>query len=226
MEYHKIDTIYARDQRGRIIETQYSRPEFAYLADLEWVFTEKVDGTNIRLSYDGTPRYLTATHEYIAGRSDNAQIPPHLLTTLIELMRGFRLDVVFETDSMDVTLYGEGYGAKIQKGGEKYIPDGCSFVLFDVKVGSWWLTREAVLDVGTALGIDVVPVVGTGTLADAVKLARAGFPSARWLGVELAEGLVLRPPVELFDRGGRRIIAKIKNRDFRGLRHGVSAATS
>ncbi|MGH7743252.1 MAG: RNA ligase family protein [Candidatus Dormibacteria bacterium] len=217
MEYHKIDTIFARDGRGRIIEGTYARPEFAYLADLEWVFTEKVDGTNIRLSYDGTPYYRTDTPipSCIRGRTDNAQIPPHLLGTLIELMRGMDLGVVFGTDPTDVTLYGEGYGAKIQKGGGKYIPDGCSFVLFDVKVGSWWLTRDAVAEIGQQLGIDVVPVVGTGTLADAVELTRKGFPSVKWPGVDLAEGLVLRPAVELFDRGGRRIITKIKYRDFR-----------
>lgn len=214
-EYHKIDSIFIRDDRGRIMEGCCARPEFEFLADRPWMFTEKVNGTNVRLSYDGTDDYLTHAHDHIAGRTDNAQMPPHLLSVLIDILRGSPLPEVFGTDPVDVTLYGEGYGTKIQKGGGKYIPDGCSFVLFDVKIGDWWLTRESVEDIGRRLGVDVVPVIGTGTLADAVDMARKGFPSARWPGVDIAEGLVLRPLVELFDRGGRRIITKIKNEDFR-----------
>lgn len=213
-EYMKIDTIFARDQRGRIMEGTYARPEFEYLADLTWVWTEKVDGTNIRLSYDGSPGFQSNEHTYIAGRTDNAQIPPHLFTRLVEIMRVAPFEVVFGADPTDVTLYGEGYGAKIQKGGGKYLPDSCSFVLFDVKIGDWWLQRDSVEKVASDLGVEVVPVIGQGTLAHAIEVVREGFPSARWPGVDVAEGLVIRPAVELFDRGGRRIITKIKHKDF------------
>jgi hypothetical protein len=214
-EYHKIDTIFARDQRGRIIEGVYSRPEFEYLADLEWVFTEKVDGTNVRLSYDGSPGFKTNPHAYIAGRTDNAQMPPHLFSRLIEIVRDMPLEDVFGVDPTAVTLYGEGYGAKIQKDGSKYIPDSCDFVLFDIRIGEWWLKRGDVEDVARRLGLAVVPVVGRGTLADAVDMARKGFASNRWSKVDVVEGIVLRPVVELFDRGGQRVITKIKHRDFR-----------
>lgn len=215
LEYHKIDTIYARDQHGRIVDGTYARPEFAYLADLEWVFTEKVDGTNVRLSYDGSPGFRSNEHAHIAGRTDSAQMPPHLLNRLIEVMRSAPFEDVFGTDPVDVTLYGEGYGAKIQKGGGKYLPNACDFVLFDVKVGDWWLLREAAEDVALRLGVEIVPVIDRGTLADAVDMTRKGFASVRWPGVDVAEGLVLRPSVELFDRGGRRVITKIKHEDFR-----------
>lgn len=214
-EYHKIDSIFRRDTRGRIIEGEYSRPEFEYLADREWEFTEKVDGTNIRLSYDGSPTFAGNEHAYIAGRTDAAQIPPHLLNRLMELMRAMPFGEVFGTDPTDVTLYGEGYGAKIQKGGGNYHRDRCDFVLFDVRVGGWWLTRDAVEDVAVKLGLSAVPVVDRGTLADAVEMTRGGFSSARWPGVLVAEGIVARPTVELLDRGGRRVITKIKARDFR-----------
>lgn len=215
-EYHKIDSVFLRDQRGRIVEGVYSRPEFAYLADLEWVWTEKVDGTNIRLTYHGGPGFRGDEHAHIAGRTDGAQVPPHLLHRLIDIMRAAPFEAVFpDLDGDTVILHGEGYGAKIQKIGVKYLPDRADFVLFDVRVGSWWLTRDAVEDVAAKLGLDVVPVLGRGTLADAVDMTRRGFPSARWPGVDVAEGLVLRPAVELFDRAGRRIITKIKTRDFR-----------
>jgi len=213
-EYHKIDTVFARDTKGRIIEGQYSRPEFEYLADREWVFTEKVDGTNIRLSYDGQPTFRGNEHAYIAGRTDNAQLQPGLLQRLIEVMRAAPFEQVFKPGD-EVVLYGEGYGAKIQKGGGNYLPDSCDFVLFDVRVGTWWLRRDAVEDVAANLGLAVVPILGKGTLADAVELTREGFASARWPGVAVAEGLVLRPAVELFDRRGERVITKIKHKDFR-----------
>ena len=49
-EYHKIQSVFKRDiANGKIIEGKYSLPEFEYLKDNQWVFTEKVDGTNIRI---------------------------------------------------------------------------------------------------------------------------------------------------------------------------------
>lgn len=215
-EYHKINSVFYRDDRGNMLEGRYARPEFEYLAENEWVFTEKVDGTNVRLRYDGSPEFRGNEHAYVAGRTDAAQLPPHLLARLMEVMKSAPFEDVFPdaSDVHDVVLYGEGYGARIQRGGGDYLPDGCDYVLFDVRVGGWWLRRDAVEDVAGRLGLSVVPIVGRGTLADAVELVRAGFPSTRWTGVSVAEGLVLRPTVELFDRGGRRIITKIKHRDL------------
>lgn len=68
-------------------------------------------------------------------------------------------------------------------------------------------------DVAAMLGLDVVPIIGTGTLYDMVEMARHGFTS-RW-GNFTAEGIVARPHVELQSRGGQRVITKIKHRDFR-----------
>ena len=51
-EYHKIQSLFLRDpatQHRTFLHGQWSMPEFEYLADLEWTFTEKVDGTNIRV---------------------------------------------------------------------------------------------------------------------------------------------------------------------------------
>ena len=48
-EYHKIQTVFKRDPETNhrtLLEGQYSMPEFEYLANNQWVFTEKIDGTN------------------------------------------------------------------------------------------------------------------------------------------------------------------------------------
>ena len=120
-----------------------------------------------------------------------------------------KLGEVFSDGS--VVLYGEGYGAKIQKGGSNYRADQ-DFVLFDVRVGQWWLQRKDVEDVAQKLSLDVVPVIGEGTLYDAVAQAKAGIEST-WGGFQ-AEGIVARPKTELNARSGHRLIAKIKCRDF------------
>ena len=206
-EYHKIQTIFKRDmasKRKTLMEGDWTLPEFEYLAGNAWTFTEKVDGTNIRVIFkDGAVAF--------GGRTEDADIPLPLLGRLNErfLPLARKLGEVF-TDGAAV-LYGEGYGAKIQKGGGHYRADQ-DFVLFDVRVGPWWLQRADVEDVAQKLGLDVVPVIGEGTLHDAVAMAKAGIRST-W-GDFQAEGIVARPKVELNTRGGQRLIAKIKCRDF------------
>ena len=108
-------------------------------------------------------------------------------------------------------LDGEGYGAKIQKGGGNYRSDQ-DFVLFDVKVGDFWLRRADVVDVASKLSLEVVPVIDRGTLRNMIELVQKGFGS-EW-GDFPAEGIVAKPATELCTRGGRRIITKIKHKDF------------
>ena len=205
-EYHKIHTIFKRDmeRNGKtLIEGQWTLPEFEYLANNVWVFTEKVDGTNIRVIFqDGGVTF--------GGKTNNAQIPAQLVTRLYErfLPLAETLQEVFGCDSC---LYGEGYGAKIQKGGGNYRQDQ-DFVLFDVRVGELWLQRADVEDVAQKLGIDVVPIIGEGTLHDAIAAVKTGITST-W-GDFQAEGIVARPKTELKTRNGHRIITKIKCCDF------------
>lgn len=206
-EYHKIQTVFKRDPATNmktLLEGEFSEPEFAYLAENEWVFTEKVDGTNIRIMVEGGRLNF-------GGKTDNAQIPAQLVSRL-EVRFFPRHDQLSEMFPDGACLYGEGYGARIQKGGGNYRSDA-DFVLFDVKIGEWWLQRSAIEDVAGKLGLDVVPVLGAGTLEAMVDMARTGFNS-RW-GDFPAEGIVARPMIELKTRSGHRIITKIKTKDFR-----------
>jgi len=206
-KYHKIDTMFKRDMDngGKIIFGQWAVPEIAYLAANDWAWTEKVDGTNIRIYWD-------AEGISYGGRTDNAQIPAALIKRLNELFydRQSKLAEVFPDSG--AILYGEGYGAKIQNGG-KY-KDHADFVLFDVKIDNWWLKREDVNDVAAKLGIESVPVVGYGTLYEAIDLVTSDNFKSHWGDFE-AEGIVARPTTELFTRRGDRIVTKIKTRDFR-----------
>lgn len=208
-QYHKIQTMFKREQQKpcRIIEGQWTLPEFAYLKDNTWVFTEKVDGTNIRVMWDGeTVKY--------GGKTDNAQTPMDLVERLHTLFDSKKelFNTTFvpkEGVQTAVCFYGEGYGNGIQKGG-CYKPTK-DFVLFDIKVGNIWLKREDIECIAQSFGIGIVPIVGKGTLQDGIEMVRNGFKST-W-GDFIAEGIVARPEVELNGRYGR-IITKIKHCDF------------
>lgn len=210
-EYHKIETLFERSpETKKLDKTKWRNPTVKMLRNCEWVFTEKIDGTNIRVWWDG--------HEVcFGGRTDKANIPKHLGEKLTELFGGETEEQMFEQlfGSKNVVLYGEGYGPKIQSGG--IYRDDVSFVLFDVNVDGTWLKREAVKEIADAFGIDVVPVVLVGTLADGWDYVQntefstlAKKPSAPM------EGVVGRPVEDVFDRHGNRVIVKIKRRDMEG----------
>ena len=115
-EYHKIDGLYMREEATkRLLPGVYRNPAVAYLKDNEWTFTEKIDGTNIRVVWDG---HRVAFY----GRTDKATIPARLLARLEGLFGGEANEQVFERHfgEKNITLYGEGYGAGIQKSGGDY----------------------------------------------------------------------------------------------------------
>ena len=206
MEYTKIPNIYKRETFGknRLIEGEFSTDELGLLRGIDWVWTEKVDGTNVRVIWDG---YRVS----FAGRTDKAMIPTHLLKRLEELFGGTDKEEIFEQTfgNKIVILFGEGFGEKIQKGGEKY--GRVDFILFDVWCGMW-LKRVDVVNIADTFEVKVVPIVGRGTLTEAVEFIRE-HPMSELRDDEL-EGIVCRPAVELQDRHGERIIVKIKCRDF------------
>ena len=209
-EYIKIETPFMRDMEGtkKLLEGVWRDKTLEYLKDCKFDCSEKVDGTNIGIVWDG--------HKVtFQGRTERANIPVHLTNCLIELFGGETNEQLFEQKfgSTPVILYGEGYGAKIQKGGGLYRPD-VGFILFDVLVnGSLWLQRESVEDIARAFNIDVVPLVMRGTIQDAVDFVKTR-PMSRISSSAPMEGLVCRPTVELYDRMGKRVIVKIKVRDF------------
>jgi len=214
-KYHKIKSIFKRDVDGNFIDGKYSTSEFEYLKNNRWVGTEKIDGTNTRVIWDG--KNLT-----FGGKSDKAQIPDILLKKLTELFKVDKFESMFPPPEdglpQNIRLYGEGYGSTIQsKMGMKYNPDGVDFILFDVRIGRWWMNRENIINIANGFGLLVVPILFEGTLLEAVERVAAGevkssFPNKTFDGF-LAEGLVLKPEVELFARNGARVITKVVYKD-------------
>ena len=209
-EYHKIETVFNRSTDGdkRLVWGDYRNETVKYLADNIWQFTEKIDGTNIRIHWDGH-------NVEIGGRTDKAQIPKHLMDYLSATFLTPEVEELFEQTygEKDVMLFGEGYGAKIQNGGD-YRSD-VSFILFDVLIGDNWQSREWVEATAKMFNVDVVPIVLEGTIGDGIDYVMQHNNST--IGNAIMEGVVGRPKVEMKDRLGNRIIVKIKWKDFKNF---------
>lgn len=209
-EYHKIETLFERDMEGtkKLIEGKFRHPLVDYLKDNEWIFTEKIDGTNVRVHWDG--------HTVVfGGRTDSAQMPVNLMYALQAKFSGTINEQIFEQKfgATPVTFYGEGYGAKIQKGGENY-RDDIGFILFDISINGIWLERKDVEEIAASFDVPVVPIVLRGTIKQAVDYVKSLPKSVTAKKEKESEGLVGVPTVRLLDHNGNRIIVKIKVRDF------------
>lgn len=208
IEYNKIETLYKRDMEGtkKLLEGEFRNPAVEFLKDNVWTFTEKIDGTNIRVYWDG--------HKVqFGGRTERAQIPSDLVNYLNSIFGTSEAEQIFEEKfgETEVILFGEGYGPKIQNGG--LYRNDVSFIMFDVLIAGNYQPRESVEDIAKAFGIDIVPIIFEGTIQEGVDFVK-GHPDST-MGTAKMEGLVGRPKIEMRDRCGKRIIVKIKWEDFK-----------
>ncbi len=205
-EYNKIYSPFVRDEiTNKLKEGEWSRPEFDYLKEKKWFATEKVDGTNIRIMWNGKDVTL-------GGKTDAANLPADLINTLQQQFSTItqRQKFAEKFAEKNVCFYGEGYGAGIQKGGT-YRKDK-AFVLFDVMIDGIWLNVGNVKGIAESFGMEVVPTVKEGTLAEIIEFVRAK-PKSNW-GDFVMEGVVARPEMVLLNNRGERLITKIKVKDF------------
>lgn len=222
MEYPKIETLFERDAKTfSVVPGEFKNRAYSLLKTWRW--TEKINGTNTRVmfapeftQFDGAvgcdrifPGKVT-----IGGRTDNAVMPADLVQGILDIVTVEKMAAAFQNP---VILYGEGYGGKIQSG--MGYSEKKKFILFDVLVdGQWWLDYEQITDIGGKLGLDVVPFIGDWSLEEATEFVKAGFmtriPGAA--ADKKAEGLVGRPIETLYDKRHRRIITKLKTKDFTG----------
>jgi ATP-dependent RNA circularization protein (DNA/RNA ligase family) len=218
-KYHKINGLYKRyrgtPNKGKLILGEYSQPEFELLKDIKWLWTEKLDGSNHQIEIVTQPLMPVEGRITIRGRTEKSDINPKLKNKIQEMIGIDKAFDVFKVgeNTPDVVIYGEGISHKIQSGG-KYFKEGkgYNFVVFDINVNGVFLERETVEEICNELELPIVPVRGEGTIDDAIDYVKAGMKSN--FGDFIAEGLVVRPKYELRNRRGRRIISKIKHKDF------------
>lgn len=211
-KYHKIPAPFERDMEGtkKLIEGKYISRTLETMnkhkVPFEW--TEKIDGTNIRVLWNGH-------NVEFGGRTDKAQIPEYLLKKLQEIFCNNETEELFEQlfGEKQIMFIGEGYGNKIQKVGAEY-RDDVSFILFDIYAieSECFLDRKDVEELAKTFGLEIVDIVLTGTIDDAIDFIRTRPKSH--IGNADMEGLVGRPIVEINDRLGHRVITKVKVKDF------------
>ena len=122
-EYRKIPNVFKFDEKYKKV-INLNEP-FKSLRKLTWVGTEKVDGTNIRIHWDG--------HKIeIGGRTDKAEFQVDLKTYLDSIFLTEEMEYIFEQvfGEKDAMIFGEGYGPKIQNGGT--YSDTPKFIVFDI----------------------------------------------------------------------------------------------
>lgn len=225
MKYPKIQTLFKRDEKTyKIVINDFSKPEFDAIKLYD--VSEKVDGSNTRIMYENddvtSPTDIKVRFD---GKGDNSQINTNLFSYL---QKTFTIDAFkkafmtahniegseIETYPLKVILYGEGYGAKIQKGGGLYRKD-VAFILFDVWVDNWWLQRKDVKDVADKLGIRYVPEIGIMSIDKAISYVKSKPNSLISEEPKEMEGIVARShPLMLFRDGVTPIMFKLKVRDF------------
>ena len=214
MEYPKTDNLWHRDPDTHLIQAgrfNKRRPDFD--AVNRWHVTEKIDGTNIRV--------VITDKVAVLGRSDRADLPKGLADIIFNTLPTDPHLIFEDTHGFDpstgdvMTLYGEGYGAGIQSGGN-YSSEK-RFRLFDVRVNETWLEWENVEVVAEVLNLRVVPVLASGVNLNTVIGLVARNSEVAYLHTNTnvrQEGIVARAMPNLFNARGQQVKFKLKNADL------------
>lgn len=164
---------------------------------------EKIHGTSAHIEYkDGTIVYFSGGEKH---------------SNFVALFSEEELKEKFtKLGHPKITIYGEAYGGKCQ-GMKHTYGDQLRFIVFDVKIGDYWLDVPNMDQVATSLGLEVVPWSEIST--DLVELDRVRDQPSR-VGIrrgcpdKISEGVVLRSLIELTTNNGERIICKHKTEKF------------
>lgn len=209
--YHKIAGPFRRAPELNTVDVgNWVNPTVELLADSPiWVATEKIDGTNVRLIWDGHNLSYN-------GRSNNADLHKDLRAKLDSYWNRIGVEELMEETfgESEVILVGEGYGAGIQKGGGNYSPTK-EFVGYDVIVNGKYLSFDNSRQVFDTLRIPALPAAVHGfDLLEIIDMVANGVYSQFGSRDFFAEGLVATTILPLTDNNGQRVIVKVKHDDL------------
>ncbi len=221
-KYPSIETVFTRDHSTNLLNFgDIRQPEVALIN--RWSISEKIDGTNIRVT-------VTLDDMVVKGRTDKAELPKGLEdavrasfpehAALLDYFAGGKPDGTL-SDDWNVTFYGEGYGAGIQKAGKEYSATK-RFRCFDLLYGGkHWAADYTMREVCADLGIPTAPWLGVLTfIPDRREELTRAFPESRVAREERdaffeGEGIVAKPERVLLDARGDRVMWKLCYREFR-----------
>lgn len=179
--------------------------------------TEKINGTSTHLSFTFENDKWTwkafsggiKHEEFILMLNCRYNIDGEVIPKLTEMMKG--------RDVKNITIYGEGYGGKCQGMNNVYGP--LNFIAFEVLKNESWLEVPYAAEFTKALGLPFVHYeFGPATIEWLNEQRDKPSEQAKRNGMgddKQGEGIVVRPPMELYDKNGGRIMAKHKKELFR-----------
>ena len=185
----------------------WAQPAFQYLKDVAWDYEEKLDGTGMRIIYDGVLKLLE-----VVGRTNKAEFPEKLIVFADDLLNYKLLKFIETFADNNITFYGEGIGSGIQNGGN-YGEN--RIVIFESRYNGKWMPKSVTNEWCELLGLEYIKCRGSAPLERCIDFVRQGVKSDYFDG--FAEGLICRPSFPLYDSYGERIVCKIKHKDFYGV---------
>lgn len=207
-EYHKIPDAFIFDYKKKVYNTNvFFDSNISELKDNKWIFTEKINGTNLRIYWDG--------HKLsYAGRTDDAFFTPEQRLFIENKLMN---EMVFEQMFMEkeCIVYGELFGGKISKESKKGYDYGSElqFKVFDVEINDIMLTKSNARMLAEKLGFGFVPIIFTdATIREAITYLQNNLKSTITPNSAI-EGLVGTPVGDFYTRLGKRIVIKIR-REF------------
>ncbi|MHA1286782.1 MAG: RNA ligase family protein [Candidatus Thorarchaeota archaeon] len=210
-KYPKIETCFNRDKKFKVDENSIRLPEINNIK--RWLVTEKIDGTSGRVIYDPNVDKV-----FYGGRTDKSDRNSYERLGIAKLLEEkFTLEKMREVfPDRVVTIFMEYYGEKINSSGN--LRKGVSFRVFDVQVEDLWLEWESVKDIASKFGVKTVPEYGVVSFEEAVEIAKTctSIVAQEEIGRDdvPAEGIVCRTVPLLLQRNGKRLMFKLKKKDY------------
>ena len=180
--------------------------------------TEKVHGTSAHVAWNPDQKQIVYFSGGASAENFRALFDEAFEERFMKLVDQNGKDI-------EVVVFGEAYGGKMQ-GMRLTYGNELRFIVFEVRIGCYWLSFDKVREIAKDLGLEVVPGKVLPATEEAlteyrnspseVAVMRGCQDNADRFGNKppLREGIVLRPLVEMRTNDNSRVIAKYKNPCF------------
>ena len=211
MRYPKINSLFKRHpESGMFLWGDYSQPEFDLIK--KWRVEEKIDGMNVRVIF--TVEADNSIKIELKGRNEDSMIPSALVNHMETKVMNHAMKILeFMNCKGKMVMFGEGYGPKIQSGGN--YRDDIGFILFDVWGGHRWSSRGEVAALAHLLDLPMPFDYGMMTEQEIINLV-AGKPlSPTAIRPMQFEGVICRSePLLRNNYTGDPLVFKFKCKDL------------
>ena len=214
-EYPKLKNLHKRDPADNKVIDEFTDEIFSpeQLGNAGWTWREKMDGTNLRIIWDGHRA------EY-RGRTDRAQFSDGQTMFLDEKIKSPAFEELLEQTfaSTEAVLFGGLIGNKLQ--GNPHKIDGYEIRVYDAFVAGWWLLPASVDELANDLGLgsaEIICVAPIGNMHQVMKniAAQSEFFEGEAGPFEYIEGIVGTAPGSVLGRNGSILRVKLKLENYK-----------